>query len=98
MDSSLVHNQLRAPAVIHCSSLAKQIVRSGTNQLTRPAASCTILESANNARGRARQLATDHAACASQFISNRVNALTQLVTARSATPSVIHLQINYYHP
>src|SRR5437879_8425738 len=98
MDSSLVHNQLRAPAVIQCSSLAKQIVRSGTNQLTSAAASCTILESANNARGRARQLATDQAGCASKFISNRVNARTQLVTARIATPSVILQRLHSCHP
>src|SRR5437773_6850892 len=97
MDSSLVHNQLRAPAVIQCSSLAKQIVRSGTNQLTSAAASYTILESANNARGRARQLATDQAGCASQFISNRVHARTQLVTARIATPSVILQRLHSCH-
>src|SRR2546430_17702153 len=77
MDSSLVHNQLRAPAVIQCSSLAKQIIRRRPNQLTSAAASCTILESANDACGRARQLATNQAGCASQFISNCVNARTQ---------------------
>src|SRR3989442_12156543 len=97
MDSSLVHNQLRAPAVIQCSSLAKQVIRSGTNQLTSAAASCTILESANNACGRARQLATNQAGCASQFISNCVNARTQLVTARIATPSIILQRLNSCH-
>src|SRR5437016_10362730 len=97
MDSSLVHNQLRAPAVIQCSSLAKQIIRRRPNQLTSAAASCTILESANNACGRARQLATNQAGCASQFISNCVNARTQLVPARIATPSIILQRLNSCH-
>src|SRR5205809_3555598 len=98
MDSSLVHNQLRAPAVIQCSSLAKQVIRRRPNQLTSAAASCTILESANDACGRARQLATNQAGCASQFISNCVNARTQLVTARIATPSVILQRLHSCHP
>src|SRR5947208_16165414 len=97
MDSSLVHNQLRAPAVIQCSSLAKQIVRSRPNQLTSAAASSTILESANDACGRARQLATNQAGCASQLISNCVNARTQLVPARIGTPSIILQQLNSCH-
>src|SRR5207253_9691168 len=55
------------------------------------------LESANDACGRARQLATNQAGCASQFISNCVNARTQLVTARIATPSIILQRLNSCH-
>src|SRR5208282_3435813 len=69
--------------------LAKQIARCRTNKLTSPSTPRTVMESSNDTRRRASQLAADQACSASQFIGDGFHGYAQRITVGIAVPSIV---------